>query len=114
MTGHLTRILCALALSSAHAAASQRKIYAAGSGLDMLSQPDTVQEVIALSGKIAPKVLYLGTATYDEPGAKATQTAGFAASGCAIESLDVAWINPPDSEFLQVISHCRAFLDYNF
>jgi len=38
--------------------ASKRKIYAAGSGLDMLSLPETVNEILELSGKEKPNVLY--------------------------------------------------------
>ena len=71
-----------------------RKIYAAGSGLDMLSQPDTVDEIIALSGKVKPRVLYLGTATYDKEYQMEIQTRQFAARGCEISSLNITHGNP--------------------
>ena len=75
------------------------KIYAAGSGLDMLSQPATVAEIIALTGKPAAqvRVLYLGTATYDDAAAQATQTRQFAKQGCAVAALAVAVATPSDA-----------------
>lgn len=78
--------------------ASSFKIYAAGSGLDMLSQPETVAEVIALSGKPAPHVLYLGTATYDDAGKQATQSQGFVTAGCTVTALQVAYRSPSASQ----------------
>jgi dipeptidase E len=74
--------------------APQRKIYAAGSGQDMMSLPETVQEVIALSGKKNPRVLYLGTATYDEMAPQWNQTQAFIAAGCSVNSLAVAVRSP--------------------
>ena len=92
----MRRVLIAAGLC---AVASARRIYAAGSGLDMLSQPDTVNEVIALANSTTPpSVLYIGTATFDEPGAREQQTAGFAARGCAVSSLDVAWLSPATAD----------------
>jgi len=79
-------------------AAKPRKIYAAGSGLDMLSKPETVKEIIELSGKPTPRVLYLGTATYDDPSPQATQTKGFLDSGCSVTAMRVAVHNLTTSE----------------
>ena len=73
---------------------STNRIYAAGSGSDMLSQPETVQEIIALSAKASPSVLYLGTASYDEPSSRERQTAAFVAASCSVATLDVAWLSP--------------------
>merc|ERR1711871_772795 len=89
-------VLLALAVDAGAARSSSplRKIYAAGSGLDMLSQPDTVSEIITLSGKSNPKVLYVGTATYDTESARDTQTRSFIAQGCTIDNLDVALTAP--------------------
>lgn len=83
--------------------ATPQRIYAAGSGQDMMSLKETVQEVIALTGKATPRVLYLGTATYDEAGPQQTQTqvpsfsnvnAGslqaFVDAGCPVASLSLA------------------------
>eukprot|EP00928_Gymnodinium_smaydae_P026364 TRINITY_DN20735_c0_g1_i1.p1 TRINITY_DN20735_c0_g1~~TRINITY_DN20735_c0_g1_i1.p1 ORF type:complete len:348 (+),score=44.49 TRINITY_DN20735_c0_g1_i1:45-1088(+) len=77
---------------------TSRKIYAAGSGLDMLSQAETVREIIALSGKKAPRVLYLGTATYDAAGPGKTQTQSFHDAGCAVSALNVAVESPSVEE----------------
>jgi cyanophycinase-like exopeptidase len=85
-------LLCFAAVASA--APMVRKIYAAGSGHDMLGLNETVQEVIALSGKATPRVLYLGTATYDEPAAQADQTQSFLDFGCTVKALEVAFKAP--------------------
>lgn len=70
-----------------------RRIYVAGSGVDMLSQKETIAEIIALSGKPSPRVLYIGTASYDEPSAMASQTQGFREQSLTVNTLDVAWRN---------------------
>lgn len=75
---------------------NKRKIYAAGSGLDMLSLPETVKEILELSGisKInenKPNILYIGTATYDNPSPRITQTKGFINEGCSVDSLDISY-----------------------
>lgn len=94
----LSMLLAFLLFSTTSAAGGQRKIYAAGSGLDMLSQPDTVQEIIHLSGKPKPSVLYLGTATYDDPSPQKQQTGAFRAAGCSVASLNIAWLDMSEDE----------------
>ena len=74
--------------------AQPRKIYAAGSGLDMLSQPDTISEIIALSGKKKPNVLYIGTATYDAEEEMNIQTKAFTARGCEVTALKITHGDP--------------------
>jgi len=74
--------------------ATPRRIYAAGSGLDMLSLPETVKEIIELSGLVHPSVLYLGTATYDAPDAQKTQSQGFLDAGCTVNALQLT-VDPP-------------------
>lgn len=80
---------------------SAQKIYAAGRGL-MAESPESAAEVIALAGRnIAsqPKnLLYLGTAVYDNPHSAETDTANYAALGCAISALNVSWIDPTPDE----------------
>jgi len=76
-----------------------RRIYAAGSGLDMLSLPETVAEIIELSGKERPRVLYLGTATYDNPADQKTQTQAFLSKGCAVDALNIA-VKSPSKDML--------------
>ena len=61
---------------------------------------ETTAEIVALSNRTHPRVLYLGTATYDEPSAMDDQTKGFAARGCPVASLSVAWLTPPRSELV--------------
>jgi len=85
-------------LVEVQAARSHRRIYAAGSGHDMLGLAETTAEIVALSNQTHPRVLYLGTATYDEPSAMDDQTKGFAARGCPVASLSIAWRAPPHSE----------------
>ena len=74
------------------------RIYAAGSGEDMMSQPETAAEIIELSGKPAPHVLYLGTATYDDPKSRHHQTIRFVEKGCTIEPLELADTSPSAPE----------------
>ena len=76
---------------------SNIKIYAGGSGEDMFSQPETAKEIIQLSGKSRPNVLYLGTATYDSSEGFNKQTSHFTKLGCHVVSLDVAR-TLPDAE----------------
>jgi len=70
------------------------KIYAAGSGGGMISQPATVKEIITLTGKQAPLVLYIGTATYDVFDAQTNQTKAFVDVGCTVNSLHLAIESP--------------------
>ena len=52
-----------------HASSAALRVYAAGSGHDMFSLKQTAAEVIAMTGKATPIVLYLGTASYDDEAA---------------------------------------------
>ena len=76
----------------------RRKIYAAGSGEDMLSQSETAVEVIELSEKEHPTILYIGTATYDDEKSQHTQTKQFSKRGCQITALKVAKRKPSHEE----------------
>jgi dipeptidase E len=102
----LALLLLTLTTSHAHPH-HHRRVYAAGSGSMFKSQPDTVREVIALSGvgdHRTPSVLYLGTATYDDPAPMHSQTSGFADVGCAVSALDVAVRTPPASEMAAALA----------
>lgn len=65
-----------------------------GSGHDMLGLKVTAKEVIALTGKKNPNVLYLGTATYDNPAAMEEQTENFRSLGCRVTGLNISWTSP--------------------
>jgi peptidase E len=65
-----------------------RKIVACGRGR-VTQLPPIRKEVIALTGKKHPSVLYLGTATYDEESAFTLQTQGFADEGCKVSQLKI-------------------------
>lgn len=67
-----------------------RRMLLAGSGNPMMGFPEVAREVIRLSGKPTPSVLYLGTATYDNPGSGAPQCQGYVEAGCAVTSLPLA------------------------
>ena len=73
---------------------AERRIYVAGSGHDMLGLLATAKEIVALSSRAAPRVLYLGTATYDDEAAAQEQTQNFRRLNCTVRSLDVAWKSP--------------------
>eukprot|EP00563_Minutocellus_polymorphus_P021383 CAMPEP_0197718072 /NCGR_PEP_ID=MMETSP1434-20131217/2360_1 /TAXON_ID=265543 /ORGANISM="Minutocellus polymorphus, Strain CCMP3303" /LENGTH=399 /DNA_ID=CAMNT_0043302681 /DNA_START=298 /DNA_END=1497 /DNA_ORIENTATION=- len=81
---------------------SAQKIYAAGRGL-MAKSLESAAEVIDLAGgnsdRSRPKkLLYLGTAVYDNPQSAAIDTANYAALGCSISALNVSWIDPTKYE----------------
>ena len=61
-----------------------------GSGSDGMNEPEIAAEIVKLSGKEQPRVLYLGAATYDMPGPRERQTVRFAEAGCFVMSLDLA------------------------
>lgn len=90
--------------------AAQRRIYAAGSGEDMMSLKETVQEVINLSGKATPHVLYLGTATYDEAGPQRNQTQAFLNAGCSVDNLNVAVKNMSTADIRSKLSQADIVL----
>ena len=70
-----------------------------GSGSDGLNESIMCETILALSGKQGPpKVLYLGTATYDLEGPRQRQTLRFIEAGCQVSSLDVATACPSKRE----------------
>jgi dipeptidase E len=62
----------------------------AGSGSDGLNEPEMIGAILRLVDKEKPRILYLGTATYDLPGPRLRQTQRFLQAGCSVTSLDVA------------------------
>lgn len=86
-------LLCSFLFCAFVFALTPRKIYAAGSGLDMLALNETVSDIIQLSGKSNPRLLYLGTATYDDVAAMNTQTAAFVSAGCSVHDIKIATAN---------------------
>eukprot|EP00808_Paulinella_micropora_P008973 g17946.t1 len=100
--------LCMLGLAFlplAWSAEPTAKVFAAGSGLSMMSLNGTTAAIIALSGQKTPPVLYLvrtivcsasfslapaRTATYDDPRSQQTQTQGFLDAGCTVSALRIA------------------------
>jgi hypothetical protein len=61
-----------------------------GSGSDGMNEAEVAAEILRLTGKEQPRVLYLGAATYDLPGPRARQTVRFEEAGCMVMSLDLA------------------------
>ena len=61
-----------------------------GSGSDGMNEEEVAAEILRLTGKEQPTVLYLGAATYDLPGPRARQTVRFEEAGCVVMSLDLA------------------------
>lgn len=64
-----------------------RRFVVAGSGMEGLQEKEIQDAVLGLSGKTTPRVLYIGTATYDLPSLKEKQTSGLAARGCEVTEL---------------------------
>ena len=79
---------------SGHHPASGMKIYAAGSGEDMMSDPSTAREIVHLAGKATPHLVYLGTATYDAPKSEHHQTKRFVELGCTVTPIKMARHHP--------------------
>ena len=77
-----------------HQPSRRLKIYAAGSGEDMMSDPATAREIVDLSEKHAPHVIYLGTATYDAAKPEHHQTKRFIELGCTVTPIKVAHRHP--------------------
>jgi len=85
----------------------------AGSGSGALGEACVVAEIVAFALKgmpgmakhAKPRVLYIGTATYDAADARKRQTGCFEAMGCEVESLDVASMggeNTPTEEDMRL------------
>jgi len=95
---------CAAAVAATVRGVGAGKIYAAGSGQDMMSLPETVAEIMDLSGVASPHLLYIGTATYDEQAAKDTQTHAFTDAGCSVSTLDLAYANATEQEIESAVA----------
>ena len=83
----------------------------AGSGSDCMHDERVAREILDMVAAVrreregndaeeggtapAPRVLYLGTATYDLPCFRERQTSRLAEMGCAVSSLDVSGQSPP-------------------
>lgn len=72
----------------------QRRIVAAGSGREGLGQPEVCEAIVDLARRPAPRVLYLGTATYDRPEPEAAQTSRLRELGCTVTSLELTSSTP--------------------
>lgn len=72
--------------SSTFAHFEMRKIVACGRGR-VTQLPAVRKEVIALTGKQHPSLVYIGAATYEEVGAFELQTKGFVDDGCSVSHL---------------------------
>ena len=79
-------------------ATGPRRIVAAGSGWEGLAEPQVRDAIIRLSHKATPSVLYLGTATYDQPVPEQGQTSRFAELGCAVTALKMVSSTPTYEE----------------
>ena len=63
-----------------------RRIVACGRGR-VTQLPVIRKEVIALSGKAKPSLVYIGAATYEDNGSFELQTKGFIEDGCYVQHL---------------------------
>ena len=71
-----------------------RRIVAAGAGRDGLQEVEICAAILELAGVELPRVLYMGTATYDLPEPREGQTAKLRRLGCRIEELPLASATP--------------------
>ena len=71
----------------------------------MGDDPTLRREIIALSGKTHPSVLYLGTASFEKERNYLHQAGEFASSeGLDVSKLELAWEAPPRDEIEAMIS----------
>eukprot|EP00957_Ditylum_brightwellii_P122582 9348277-Ditylum_brightwellii.AAC.1 len=80
-----------------HHFVSAQKIYACGRG-NMAESARSAAEVVALTNKSHPTLLYLGTASYDNRTKLQYATLNYSKLGCPIKVLDVSWKDPSESE----------------
>lgn len=83
---------------------ASRRMLLAGSGKDMMGLPAVAQEVIRLSGRPTPSVLYLGTASYDNPATGTPQCQGLAEAGCPVTPLPLAVIGRDPAEMTSLFA----------
>ena len=82
-----------------------RRLVAAGSGREGLAEPQVRDAILRLSGKTAPSVLYLGTATYDLPAPTAEQTCRFTEVGCPVTTLPLTCGTPSYESMQKLFDH---------
>lgn len=68
----------------------------------MVALKQSVLEVIALTGKTNPTVLYLGTPGYDSPHSAEIYAPPYREQGCTVEFLNVSW--PDTTPSFQIMS----------
>jgi len=73
-----------------------------GSGAGAFSNDKIVRSVVDLCGKKKPKVLYVGTATYDSESSREAQTSCFLRFGCSISDLELADRTPGRKEIMEL------------
>jgi len=78
----------------------------------MADARESAVEVIALTGVTSrpAKLLYLGTAVYDNPHSGNSDTANYAELGCSISALNVSWTNPTRSELDEAFANIDILL----
>lgn len=81
-----------------------------GSGKDLMGTPAVAAELIALSGKAKPVVLYLGTATYDLPGPRDSHLISLREAGCDIRLLEMCRVTPPETKIKESIESADIIL----
>eukprot|EP00927_Polykrikos_kofoidii_P074621 TRINITY_DN70648_c0_g1_i1.p1 TRINITY_DN70648_c0_g1~~TRINITY_DN70648_c0_g1_i1.p1 ORF type:complete len:362 (+),score=47.65 TRINITY_DN70648_c0_g1_i1:73-1158(+) len=86
------------------------KIYAGGSGPSLFSQNETAKDIIKLSGKPYPHVLYIGVANYDNNHSAKAHTAQFYAFGCTVAELAVAYLTPSRGKMEEMFSWADVIL----
>lgn len=89
--------------------AQGQTIYAAGRGA-MATSPESAAEVIVLSNKPNPRMLYLGTASYDNPQNALVDTENYVALGCSIQFLNVSWSDPSQAEMMDMFNSADIIL----
>eukprot|EP01065_Artemidia_motanka_P005970 TRINITY_DN12903_c0_g1_i1.p1 TRINITY_DN12903_c0_g1~~TRINITY_DN12903_c0_g1_i1.p1 ORF type:complete len:337 (+),score=134.92 TRINITY_DN12903_c0_g1_i1:54-1013(+) len=82
----------------------------AGAGSDGFSQPGVRDAVLAMIKKEEPKILYVGTATYDLPGPFERQTSLFAQAGCRVSALKLVQEVPTPQEMERQVAGADAII----
>ena len=87
-------------------ATMRRRVVACGRGRD-ICHPVIRDEIVSLSGKATPSLLYLGTPAFERPDALSMQTCAFHEIGCEVVELQLTDLEQiPNRAFRRAVTSC--------
>lgn len=85
-------------------------MYITGAGSNMFTEGETAKEVISLSGKFHPSILYIGTCSYEDPRTRYKHIFQFRKLGCPIDTLNLTNLQPGVDEMTQKLKNADVIL----